>query len=90
MDMIAAYNGLGSYGGAATICGVDHKTMRAVAANGQMAPLGRPVGTTTTWWPTLSPNGWPRPRPAFPPNASRQRQEPLVMTAPPQFQAPGG
>jgi len=34
MDMIAAYNDVGSYRGAAAICGVDHKTVqRAVAAH---------------------------------------------------------
>jgi transposase len=35
MDMIAAYNDVGSYRGAAAICGVDHKTVkRAVIAKG--------------------------------------------------------
>jgi transposase len=35
MDMIAAYNDVGSYRGAAVICGVDHKTVkRAVIAKG--------------------------------------------------------
>jgi transposase len=35
MDMIAAYNDVGSYRGAAAICGVDHKTVkRAVLAKG--------------------------------------------------------
>jgi hypothetical protein len=28
MDMIAAYNDVGSYRGAAAICGVDHKTVK--------------------------------------------------------------
>lgn len=32
MDMIAAYNDLGSYRGAAAICGVDHKTVKRVVA----------------------------------------------------------
>jgi transposase len=36
MDMIAAYNDLGSYRGAAAICGVDHKTVKRAVA-GQRA-----------------------------------------------------
>jgi hypothetical protein len=39
MDIIAAYNDLGSYRGAAAICGVDHKTVRrAVLAPASESP----------------------------------------------------
>ena len=39
MDIIAAYNDLGSFRGAATICGVDHKTVRrAVLGPAQDSP----------------------------------------------------
>ena len=41
MDMITAYNDVGSYRGAAAVCGVDHKTVkRAVARPGP--PKARP------------------------------------------------
>ena len=40
MDIIAAYNDLGSYRGAAAMCGVDHKTVKR-------AVLGQPAQSQT-------------------------------------------
>ena len=80
MDMITAYNDVGSYRGAAAVCGVDHKTVKRAVA-GQGRPAGPPAGTITMSWPTLSPNGSAGPRPVSRPNACCQKQEPLVMAA---------
>ncbi len=38
MDMIAAYNDLGSYRCAAAICGVYHKTVKRAVAGQRAAP----------------------------------------------------
>ena len=57
MDMIAAFNDVGSYRGAAAICGVDHKTVqRALLGRARPGPAGPPAGTTTTSWLTSSPS----------------------------------
>ena len=50
MDMIAAYNDLGSYRGAAAICGVDPKTVKTGRARpaDQASARGRASSTTTT------------------------------------------
>jgi transposase len=41
MGMIAAFNDVGSYRGAAAICGVDHKTVQRALARAATAPSGR-------------------------------------------------
>jgi transposase len=42
MDMIAAFNDVGSYRGAAAICGVDHKTVKRALARSSGPPEARP------------------------------------------------
>ena len=42
MDMIAAYNDIGSYRGAAAMCGVDHKTVKRAV----LGIAARPGSTT--------------------------------------------
>ncbi len=68
MDMIAAFNDVGSYRGAAAICGAGPQDGEA-GAGPLILARQRPGRTTTTWWPTWWPGGCPAPRPAYRPNA---------------------
>ena len=56
MDIIAAYREVGTYRGAAAICGTTHKTVRRVIDGTRPAAgrrRGRRGAITTTAWPTL-------------------------------------
>ena len=70
MEMSATYNDVGSYRGAAAICGVDPKTVKKAVLSwettGAPKRAGRDGSTTTT----SLPSGWLRPRPVYRPSAS--------------------
>ena len=63
MDVIAAYESVGTYRGAAEICGTTHKTVRRMveAHRAELAgasPVERKERTTTTTrWPSWSRSG---------------------------------
>ena len=58
MDVIAAYREVGSYRGAAAICGTTHKTVKRIVERHEAGRCGagarRTVATTTTRWPSWS------------------------------------
>ena len=59
MDVIAAYETVGTYRGAAEMCGTTHKTVKRIVEAHQASwlvsrPSGRTGATTTTRWPTWS------------------------------------
>ena len=64
MDVIAAYQLVGTYRGAAAMCGTTHKTVKCIierAEAGGKPPVRGPGNTITTWWLCWSPTG-SRPR----------------------------
>lgn len=56
MDIVAAYEQVGSYRGAAALCGTTHKTVRRVIEDQRLGErLQRPrrgAHPTPTWWRT--------------------------------------
>ena len=62
MDIIAAYREVGSYRGAAAICGTTPKTVKRVdrppRVRRRAAGARSRGGTTTTRSPSWSPSGW--------------------------------
>ena len=64
MDMTDAFREVGTYRGAAAMCGCDPKTIKRALARLEAGETGRRRArsrpATTTWSSTSSPPGWPR------------------------------
>ncbi len=48
MDIISAYREVGTYRGAAEVCGTTHKTVQRTVEQAEAGEVGRATGRTTT------------------------------------------